>query len=172
MRQIKKDHCVIRKRILLLPLLLLGLLAFSCDKATSDSASNSTVNPTSIPAANRAVPTKISSLLQLQIDLRKAQLASPTPERLSQMQAQGMNVTNIGIQRIFIYLNQDLTPSQITDLQSLGVTLYLDSWIPPLANHPTGYLLADIPVNVIDDLIVINFIVRLDTAEVRSKPQF
>jgi hypothetical protein len=136
----------------LMVLIMFGVSAFSC----SD-------NPTA-----RA---KTGSLLLLQVSLRKEQLATPTQERLAQMRAQGMNVNNIGIQTIYIYLNQQLSPAQDSDLQSMGITPYPNSWIPPAVNHPTGFMLADMPVDQLNALAAKDYVVGLDTAEVQSQPQ-
>ena len=114
---------------------------------------------------------KASSTLLLQVALRQQQLASPTSERLSQMQSLGMKTENIGIQRIYIYLSQKLTTAQAEDISALGITLYPDSWIPPVGNHPTGFILADVPVDKLDALAAKAYVIKLDTAESKSEPQ-
>ena len=114
---------------------------------------------------------KVSVLLLLQIDLREKQLAAPTAERLEQMKAMGMRTENLGVQRIFIHLAQEPTPSQIDELQAMGITLYLDSWIPAVGGHPTGFLVADMPIDKLDELAGKDYIVRLDTAEQVLEPQ-
>jgi hypothetical protein len=114
---------------------------------------------------------KSSSALLLQIALRKQQLASPTQERLNQMQSMGMQTGNISMQRIYIYLAQQLTAGQQNELASIGITIYANSWIPPVANHPNGFILADMPVDKLDALIAKNYVISLDTAETRSEPQ-
>ena len=85
---------------------------------------------------------KVSSQLLLHVGLRVEQAAEPTPERLEMMESLGMNVDNLESQRIFIHLRQELDASQIEELQSMGITLYLESWIPPVGAHSTGFLLA------------------------------
>jgi hypothetical protein len=153
-------------------IIMLGIPAISCsENAETDRVSSETDAKGSPISTNTAAPTKISSLLQLQISLRREQLANPTPERLAQMQALGMNVTDIGVQRIFIYLNQQLNPTQTDELQNLGIILYTDSWIPPVASHPAGFILADMPVDKLESLASKDYIVRLDTAEVQAQPQ-
>ena len=114
---------------------------------------------------------KASSTLLLQVSLRLQQLTNPTVNRLSQMQSMGMKTDNIGIQQIYLYLSQPLTSSQADELRSLGITLYPDSWIPPTANHPTGFMLADMPVDKLDMLAVKNYVIKLDTAETKALPQ-
>jgi hypothetical protein len=141
-----------------LVLVFLGTLASSC----SDS-NHLTVNS--------LTQTKVSSVLLLQISLIQEQLASPTPDRLARMQAQGINITNLGNQRIYIYLKQQLAAAQTSELMALGITVYLDSWVPPTGNNPDGFYLADLPVVKLDALAAKDYVVRLDTAEKPSQPQ-
>jgi hypothetical protein len=114
---------------------------------------------------------KISPLLLSQIELREKQIANPIPERLEQMKARGMRVDNLSLQRIFIYLNQEPNQNQVAELQALGITLYLDSWIPPVGAHPAGFLLAEMPIDKVNDLAAKDYVVRLDTAEQLAQPQ-
>jgi len=113
---------------------------------------------------------KASSLLLLQIELRQQQIANPTPERLQQMKNMGMNVDNLDIQRIFIYLAQPITPVQAQELHATGITLYLDSWIPPADEHLEGFLIADMPIDKLDELAARDYVLRLDSAEKVAKP--
>jgi len=114
---------------------------------------------------------KASALLLLQIDLKEKQLAAPTPERLEQMKAMGMRTENLGMQRIFIHLAQEPTAQQIDELKAMGITPYSDSWIPAVGGHPTGFIVADMPVDKLDELAGKDYVVRLDTAEQVSEPQ-
>lgn len=114
---------------------------------------------------------KLSSELMVQLNLRKEQIAHPTPDRLELMKSTGMSVDNLEIQRIFIHLSQKLNASQIEELEAMRITLYLDSWIPPVGNHPTGFLLADVPIDKIEELAERDYVVRLDTAEHQLEPQ-
>jgi hypothetical protein len=120
---------------------------------------------------NAVTKTKASSALLVQVALRQQQQATPTAERLQQMQTLGMRTDYLGTQRIFIYLAQQLTPAQITELTGLGITIYPDSWIPPLANHPNGFVLADMPVDKLDALAAKDYVIKLDTAEQQLQPQ-
>ncbi len=114
---------------------------------------------------------KISSLLLTQVNLKKEQIDNPTGERLNTMRQMGMMVDNLGNQRIFVHLERELDDSQVKELENMGLTLYLDSWIPPVGAHPTGYIIADMPVEVLEALAEIEYIVRLDTAERQLQPQ-
>jgi hypothetical protein len=114
---------------------------------------------------------KVSSLLLTQINLRKEQIAEPTPQRLEMMKELGMRVDNLEIQQIFIHLTQKLNQSQVEELEAMGITLYLDSWIPPVGAHPTGFIIADIPVDKLEALASKDYVVRLDTAERVLEPE-
>lgn len=167
---------VMRKFSTLIMISFVVFLGISVASCSNNPEENQTATLPKISETNQVTnPTsqnKISSLLQLQINLRKAQLASPTSERLDQMQAQGMNITDIGIQRIYIFLNQQLTQEQVVELQSLGITLYTDSWIPPLTNHPTGFIMANMPVDKLESLAAKSYVIKLDSAEIQSQTQF
>jgi len=114
---------------------------------------------------------KVSSLLLAQIKLRQEQIAEPSSDRLKIMKNMGMRVDNLEIQRIFIHLSQGLNTSQVEELEAIGITLYLESWIPPLENHPTGFLLADMPIDRLEELAAKEYIVKLDTAERVLEPE-
>lgn len=114
---------------------------------------------------------KISGLLLTQVNLKKEQIDKPTTERLNMMRQMGMMVDNLENQRIFIHLQRELDESQVKELQDMGLTLYLDSWIPPVGAHPTGYIIADMPLDVLGKLAEVEYIIRLDTAEQQLQPQ-
>lgn len=149
---------------LIIPILTIGLIfsilpAVSCNKTETENQVDENVSK------------KVSSELLAQVNLRKEQLAGPTQERLELMENMGMKVDNLEIQRIFIHLEQALTPSQIEELEAMGITLDLDSWIPPVGAHPTGFLTADMPVDKLESLAEKDYVVRLDTAERMLQPQ-
>jgi len=127
--------------------------------------------PVSCSNTEETIDEKVSSQLLTQVNLRKEQIADSTPDRLELMKNMGMRIDNLEIQRIFIHLSQELNPSQIEELEDIGVTLYLDSWIPPVGAHPTGFILADMPVDKLEELAAKEYVVRLDTAERLLEPQ-
>ena len=114
---------------------------------------------------------KASSLLLMQVDLRKEQMAEPTAERLKQMQTMGVRTEDLTSQRIFIHFEQEPTQPQLEELQDLGITVYVDSWIPPVGDHPTGYILADMPIDKLNELAAKDYIIKLNTAEQVLEPQ-
>ncbi len=131
-----------------------------------------TLPPTSCTGSdNETMNKKVSSQLLTQVNRRKEQLANPTPDRLEIMKNMGMNVDNLEIQRIFIHLTRELSPSQIKEIAAMGITLYLDSWIPPVGDHPTGFILADMPVDKLETLAEKDYVVKLETAERQLQPQ-
>ncbi len=113
---------------------------------------------------------KVSSLLLAQITLRKDQIAEPTSDRLEMMKELGMRVENLETQRIFLHLTKELNSSQIAELEAMGITLYLDSWIPPVGAHPTGFIIADMPISKLEALAAKGYVVKLETAEQQLKP--
>ena len=122
------------------------------------------------PGEEEIVNEKVSSLLLMQVDLREAQIAAPTADRLRQMQALGMRTEDLASQRIFIHFEQRPTQSQLDELQGLGITVYVDSWIPPVGAHPTGFMLADMPIDKLYDLAARDYVIRLNTAEQLLQP--
>lgn len=129
------------------------LLTTSCAKTETENQESNQVSE------------KASSQLLAQVNLRKEQIAEPSPDRLELMQHMGMRVDNLGIQRIFIHLEQAPNTLQIEELQAMGIILYLDSWIPPVGVHPYGVLLADMPVDKLEGVAEKDYVVKLDTAE-------
>ena len=113
---------------------------------------------------------KVSSQLLTQVNLRKEQIATPTVERLELMKNMGMMVDNLAMQRLFIHLSKELITPQTEELEALGIILYLDSWIPPTGGHPTGFIIADMPVDTLETLAGKAYIVRLETAEQMLEP--
>src|SRR3990167_4240391 len=118
------------------------------------------------------VEKKISGLLEMQIQLRNSYRKQPTSERLDAMRGMGMKVVEAEIDRqmIFIHVKRKLTQSRIASLKKLGVKVYEDTWIPPLKNHPTGFVIASMPVNRLYDLARKTYVLRLETAEQRLEP--
>lgn len=114
---------------------------------------------------------KISSALLTQVNLKKEQIEHPSEERLNLIKEMGMNVDNLENQLIFIHLKQKLTKPQVTELQNIGLILHMDSWIPPVGAHLTGYIIADMPVDALDELANREYIIKLDTAERVLEPQ-
>src|SRR3989339_2014354 len=116
-------------------------------------------------AGKGKVEKKIGGLLKLQIQLKNSYKEQPTPERLNTMQKMGMRTEEIDKHLVFIHLKEKLSPSKVAELKEIGVIVHEDSWIPPLKNHPTGYVTASMPIDRLYDVARKPFIIRLETAE-------
>ena len=87
---------------------------------------------------------KIGGLLTLQVEAKlRTQQRAPLDEgrldiSMSMQNELGMRVVDPNMQRIFIHFAQEPDKEQVTELEAMGLTLYLDSWIPPVGVHPTG----------------------------------
>jgi len=53
----------------------------------------------------------------------------------------------------------------------MNIVLYLDSWIPPVGAHSTGFILADMPIDKLEALAKKDYVVTVDTAERQLEPQ-
>jgi len=81
------------------------------------------------------------------------------------------NAPDINSQLVFIHFDSKPDFRTIEMLNQKGVQIFPKSWIPPLENHPTGYMTAKIPVNMqlLNELETISQIKRINTAEGQFK---
>jgi clostripain len=115
---------------------------------------------------------KVSSLLSLQVEAKMRYQQLPlTASATSAMQAMSMNTEDLDVQRVFIHMDREPTAKQLKELESMGITPYPDSWIPPVGEFPTGFMVAEMPVDELDALAGKDYIARLDTAEQLLEPQ-
>jgi hypothetical protein len=146
------------------------LLVAGSDERGAEVAASRLNESQLLTASAVVVDAKVSGLLHLQIELRRMQIADPKEERLEQMKALGMRVEDLDTQSIFIYFAEEPTAVQVKELQDLGINLYLDSWIPPVGNHSGGFMLADMPIDKLDELASTSYVEKLDTAERLQEP--
>jgi YVTN family beta-propeller protein len=136
-------------------------------------AGNSGLVP--IKADSNDPVSKISSLLSLHVRLKSQASTNPDIILSGQTVFAGMTTysdsTFLNREKVFLYFNQPPAASQLNDLASLGVTVYPDSWIPPVGNFQTGFMLADMPVDQLAALSAKGYIVQMDTAEKESQPE-
>ncbi len=158
---------MVRKPVTLIMLLFSSLVVTACFGGAVPTA---TVEPAATVTQDPNVMRKATPLLLNQIELRAQQAKQPTPQRLQQMQGLGMNVANLNVQRVFIHFSLKPSPAQVQEMSSLGITLYMDSWIPPAGSAPTGFVLADMPVTALSNLAAKDYVVKLETAEKQSQP--
>jgi subtilisin family serine protease len=116
---------------------------------------------------------KISSFLAFRIEMKK-QMKQSEESRVEMPSADIQSLgemTRLGNEKVFIYFTKPPTTKQVNELGALGVEVYPDSWIPPIGDFPTGFVLADIPIENIDSVAARNYIHRIDSAEQLSEPQ-
>jgi clostripain len=115
---------------------------------------------------------KVSSLLALQVEAKMRYQQLPlTAAATSTMQASVMNSEDLETQRVFIHMAQEPTARQLKELEALGIIPYPESWIPPVGEFPTGFIVAEMPVDKLGALADKDYITRLDTAEQLLEPQ-
>ena len=125
-----------------------------------------------ISCSNTPAPApKASQALLLQVELRKQQIAAPTDKRLEQMKSMSMITDNLTAQRVYIYMNDMATPEQEKELAEMVVKICPDSWVPPLANIPLGFYIAEMPYDKVKELAAKDYVVKLDTAEQKASPR-
>jgi len=150
--------------------LLLSLTLVTMPGVHAISPSESGHQAISLPAAGPEA--KVSSLLALQVEAKlRCQQVQLTAGELTMMQASGMNTEDLETQRIFIHLAQEPTAKQLKELEATGITPYPESWIPPVGEFPTGFIVAEMPVDKLGTLAGIDYVAQLDTAEQLLEPQ-
>ena len=111
---------------------------------------------------------KVSSLLSLHIKMKQTQAVEPSQTALKPLGVDQQSIeetTPVDTERVFLHFTQPPSADQISELNSLGVTVHPNSWIPPINNFKIGFVLADMPVDKLESLTSKNYIVSLDTAE-------
>ncbi len=137
------------------------------------------INLGPIPAGadNGAFSSKVSSSLSLRVKMKTGylfQADKTSADQSTQTEVDkwaGYNSIGPKLERVFIRFDQIPTTAQIDELNSLGMTAYPDSWIPPAGINKTGFILADMPVDKLDILAAKDYVVQLDTAEETLKLQ-
>jgi len=130
-----------------------------------------------VSADNSSSVSKISSLLSLRIMMKTRYLAQAGNMPQGQVALPGADIqasgdlTQLNHEKVFLHFMQRPTTANLSELAALGVTAYPDSWIPPVGSHPTGFILADMPVDKLDALAAKDYIVNLNTAEKTAYPQ-
>ena len=73
--------------------------------------------------------------------------------------------------RVYLYFASEPNSTQIKELEGLGVSLDLEHWVPPVGSHPYGFLPAEIPANQLYNVVKLDYIVRITSAELTHKIQ-
>jgi len=72
---------------------------------------------------------------------------------------------------VAIYTKNYPSEDDLAQLTDNGIEYFLDTWTPPMVNHPFGFFLANMPVDKLDKVLSFSFIRKMDTAEYESFPQ-
>ncbi len=83
---------------------------------------------------------------------------------------QGIMTQQTMTMQVVVYFSIYPTPEQIRELEKRGLTCYLDTWTPPMDNHPLGFFVASVPIDNITDVLALDFVRKLDTAERMNVP--
>ena len=74
-------------------------------------------------------------------------------------------------EKVVIYFEDYPSAEQITSLENLNIRCFLESWTPPLPNHPYGFILAELPADKLIESLSLSYIKKMDTAEYENFPQ-
>ncbi|MCK4359900.1 MAG: S8 family peptidase [Candidatus Cloacimonetes bacterium] len=77
------------------------------------------------------------------------------------------------IENAMVYLYFSVYPASniIENLEEMGIDCYLETWTPPLDNHPYGFFLAKLPVEKFLDILNVSSLKRIDSAEYKYYPK-
>ena len=71
---------------------------------------------------------------------------------------------------VVIYFENFPSSSEITELENLGINCYTHTWIPPLENHPYGFILAKLPPSQLNNALSKSFIKKMDSSTHEAYP--
>jgi subtilisin family serine protease len=124
---------------------------------------------------------RVSSLLALRVQQKIQRLEQvsrlPSIEAQNETSNSTIDITSAGgasdlySEQVFLRFASRPTADQLSDLLALGITPYPDSWVPPVGDFRTGFILAEMPVDRLPALAAKDYILNIDTAEQRSFPQ-
>ena len=83
----------------------------------------------------------------------------------------GIRDDNTEYLKVILYFSEYPSRTTISNLTSLGCECFLESWTPPLENHPLGYIVAKIPTEHFSEILPFREIMRIDTAEHKYYPK-
>ncbi len=69
-----------------------------------------------------------------------------------------------------LYFASYPTAKQFAELEVQGVSLFKDTWTPPLERHPFGFFIAEVPIASIPAVLRLNYLEKMDEAESLSFP--
>lgn len=102
--------------------------------------------------------------------LGSGDLISQISEKIAEYKSSGEEGS---IPKIFVIICEKGSPSntQLNYLSSLGVQSESQSWTPPIDDHPYGYFIAEMPVDRLVDVLKLNGVYKVYSAEDMAMPQ-
>jgi len=110
---------------------------------------------------------KMEGVLQAQLSAKKKFLEDGSRRELDLMAKNrvGVDDSDPSRQKVFLHFRSYPGPGELSELKGLDVKVYEDTWIPPLENHPTGFMIADLSVSRALEVADLDFIARMSSAE-------
>jgi subtilisin family serine protease len=71
---------------------------------------------------------------------------------------------------VVIYFDDYPSGNEISELEALGINCFVNTWIPPLANHPYGFILAKLPPSQLNNALSKSFIKKMDSSTHEAYP--
>jgi subtilisin family serine protease len=71
---------------------------------------------------------------------------------------------------VVIYFDEYPTDTEIGELEALGLSCYVNTWTPPLANHPYGFILAKLPPSKLEQTLAKQYIKKMDSSTHEAYP--
>jgi|GEM_PF-1799142 len=115
---------------------------------------------------------KMESFLQAQLAAKIKYLEKGSRRDLDLMAKNriGVDDSEPSRQRVFLHFRSYPRSTELGLLKRMAVKVYEDTWIPPMPNHPTGFMIADMKVTRAFDVAKQDFIVRMASAEKKRFP--
>lgn len=71
---------------------------------------------------------------------------------------------------VVIYFDHYPKNSELETLKNLGLECFIETWTPPLPNHPYGFIHARMPSNQLNNTLSLPFVLKMDSGEYVSFP--
>jgi len=72
--------------------------------------------------------------------------------------------------KVFLYYSSFPSEEEFAKLDNLGIYYYLDTWIPPLKNHPYGFIIATMPADKYIQTMSLNEVKKISFGEYEHYP--
>ena len=133
--------------------------------------------PCPVFAQSAAFQEKAGVLLKMQVQAWQEQHKAgstesvPGSEMAGLFAPQGVADIDAGPPYVFVYFAEEPTAAQLQELADKGIKVFPETWVPPLPNHPNGFLLAKVPMEQLDGLAVRPDVRRLTSGDRKRSPQ-